>query len=271
MKIDLYTIETLTNLHVGSGDINFDIVDNQVQRDAISGLPNINSSSLKGAFREHFESKDDTKCLVEYIFGSDNKTDDNKTKQGNFSFFEAQLLTRPVRSNKKAYFNATSPKVIENFLEAIENFNIEFDEELKKELKKLSEIEVKDKAVIFTNITDAILEDSESEYKEFDTSKIEKFLGKDLALFSDEEFKKLSLPVIARNHLEDGVSKNLWYEEVVPKKSKFYFFIGKPENIADKNKIEGFENRFNKEGARLQIGANKSIGYGFTKIKKVLK
>lgn len=269
MRIDLYTIDTLTNLHVGSGDINFDIVDNQVQRDAISELPNINSSSLKGAFRELFESKDDTKGLVKYIFGAQN--DNNESQQGAYSFFEAQLLTRPVRSNKKAYFNATSPKVIENFLEAIENFNIEVDEELKVELKKLSEIEVKDKAVIFTNIKDAILEDSESEYKEFDTSKIEEFLGKDLALFSDEEFKKLSLPVIARNHLEDGVSKNLWYEEVVPKKSKFYFFIGKPENIADKNKIEGFENRFNKEGARLQIGANKSIGYGFTKIKKVLK
>jgi CRISPR-associated protein Cmr4 len=256
MKIDLYTIETLTNLHVGSGDINFDIVDNQVQRDAVSGLPNINSSSLKGAFREHFESKDDTKCLVEYIFGSDNKTDDNKTKQGNFSFFEAQLLTRPIRSNKKAYFNATSPKVIENFLEAIENFNIEFDEELKKELKKFSEIEV-NTAVIFENLNDVILEDiNEIEYSDFDTSKIEKFLGKDLALFSDEEFKKLSLPVIARNYLENGESKNLWYEEVVPKKTKFYFFIGKPENIADKKKIEGFENRFDKEGERFFLMFN---------------
>ncbi len=35
MKTELYKITTLSNLHVGSGDINFDVIDNQVQRDAI--------------------------------------------------------------------------------------------------------------------------------------------------------------------------------------------------------------------------------------------
>ncbi len=54
MKTELYTIETLSNLHVGAGDINFGVIDNQVQRDSVTNLPNINSSSLKGAFREHF-------------------------------------------------------------------------------------------------------------------------------------------------------------------------------------------------------------------------
>ncbi len=54
MKTELYKIITLSNLHVGCGDINFDVIDNQVQRDPITQLPNINSSSLKGAFREHF-------------------------------------------------------------------------------------------------------------------------------------------------------------------------------------------------------------------------
>jgi CRISPR-associated protein Cmr4 len=54
MKTELYKITTLSNLHVGSGEINFDVIDNQVQRDAISNLPNINSSSLKGAFSENF-------------------------------------------------------------------------------------------------------------------------------------------------------------------------------------------------------------------------
>jgi CRISPR-associated protein Cmr4 len=52
MKTTLYKINTLSNLHVGSGDINFNVIDNQVQRDPVTNLPNINSSSLKGAFRE---------------------------------------------------------------------------------------------------------------------------------------------------------------------------------------------------------------------------
>jgi CRISPR-associated protein Cmr4 len=42
-----YIIKTKTNLHVGSGDINFGIVDNEVQRDTITNLPVINASSLK--------------------------------------------------------------------------------------------------------------------------------------------------------------------------------------------------------------------------------
>ena len=267
MKVELYKIETLSNLHVGAGDINFDIIDNQVQRDSATNLPNINSSSLKGAFREAFE-KDGSKNLVEYIFGPENKSE-NSHKTGAYSFFEAQLLTRPVRSNVKFYFNATSPAVIKNLLSYIDDFEIGFDETLKSELKKLSELKPKkEEPIVFEDIKDAILEDFKACYNSHDISKLKEFLGEDLALFDDGDFKALELPILARNHLEDG---NLWYEEVVPKKSKFYFAIGKPTNIDehDKKKIDGFENRFNKEGSRIQFGANKSIGYGYSRVTKV--
>ena len=55
-KNEAYIIRTKTNLHAGSGDTNFGIVDKQVQRDSISNLPIINSSSLKGAIRDHFST-----------------------------------------------------------------------------------------------------------------------------------------------------------------------------------------------------------------------
>jgi CRISPR-associated protein Cmr4 len=80
------------------------------------------------------------------------------------------------------------------------------------------------------------------------------------------------LPVLARNYLVNGESKNLWYEEVVPKQSVFFFCIAKPTNIDSKDydqKIKGFDNRFKNDGQIVQIGANKSIGYGFCKIKRV--
>jgi len=268
MRVDLYKIECLTNMHVGSGDINFDIVDNQVQRDAITNLPNINSSSLKGAFREYFSSKDDTKNLVEYIFGPEN-TDNDSHKTGAYSFFEANILTRPVRSNKKAYFNATSPEVLNNLLQMCDTFSIDLDtKEALETLAKLNPL----KPIIFEDIKGVILEDKEAEYKKVDTSSLKELLGEDLALFSDDEFKKLDLPVLARNQLENGESKNLWYEEIVPKKSKFYFFIAKPTNIEEKDKqekIDGFDRRFENEGDIVQIGANKSIGYGFCKVEVV--
>ncbi|MEN4045379.1 type III-B CRISPR module RAMP protein Cmr4 [Sulfurimonas sp. NWX367] len=271
MKIELYKINTLSNLHVGSGDINFDIIDNQVQRDAITNLPNINSSSLKGAFREVFSSENGSKALVEYIFGPDNISNDSH-QTGAYSFFEAQILTRPVRSNVKAYFNATSPLVIQNFLETIENFNIDFDAETKKVLQRFADLKVqKSSPLIFQNIKNAILEDDKATVSNFDTTVLEKFLGKNLALFDDADFKQLELPVLARNALENGISQNLWYEEVVPKKTQFFFCIAKPDNIDEKDakKIAGFENRFHNEGSIVQFGANKSIGYGFSKVTRI--
>ena len=274
MKIELYKIQTLSNLHVGSGDINFDVIDNQVQRDAITNLPNINSSSIKGAFREAFSVKGkESTNMVKYIFGGSN--DENSHATGAYSFFEAQLLTRPVRSSVKSYFNASSPAVIKNLLDTLENFDIDFDESVKSELEKLSKLKPqKNRPMIFENIPNAILEDGEAISDSFDTSKLEEFLGSDLALFDDGDFKDLALPVLARNYLVDGVSKNLWYEEVVPKKSQFFFCIGKATNIDDKDKkqkIDGFENRFKKKASKIQFGANKSIGYGYCKVTKVSK
>ena len=269
MKTELYILNTLSNLHVGSGDINFGVVDNQVQRDTISNLPIIHSSGLKGAFREHFEEIGDNAKMINYIFGSESTSD--KHQAGAYSFFEAQLLSRPVRSNTKAYFSATSPSVIEDFLKTIENFNIELDQALIDELKKLSTLKPS-KPLIFENISDTILEDYEAEYKELNISKLEGLLGKNIALLNDKDFKALDLPVIARNKLENGLSQNLWYEEVVPKKSKFFFVIGKPTNVEEsdyKEKIKGFDNRFKNEGEIVQFGGNKSIGYGFCRVVKV--
>lgn len=275
MKIDLYTITTLTNLHVGSGDINFDIIDNQVQRDPITTLPNINSSSLKGAFREDFESQEGTKNLVTYIFGPEN-SDDNSHQTGAYLFFEAQLLSRPVRSNKKAWYSATSPLALRTLLELIENLGIDFDETIKEKLQKLAALKVQQGApLIFDNTQDVVLEDVTAKHHNFDgIEELEALLGRDIALFADEDFKALPLPVLARNALENGESKNLWYEEFVPKQSRFFFAIGKPDNLDEKDrkeKIEGFENRFNNEGENIQFGANKSIGYGFSKVIKVSK
>ena len=269
MKRELYTITTLSNLHVGSGDINFDIIDNQVQRDAITTLPVINSSSLKGAFREAAGPENQ---YTNYIFGPQNGDNDSH-QTGAFHFFEATLLSRPVRSNKKAYFNATSVGTIKSFLTLLEDFNLDFDENVKNALVVLSKEMVKsEEPLIFENINGVILEDYEAKSSTVDVSALLDFLGADLALFNDEDFKTLELPVLARNYLVNGESKNLWYEEVVPKKSKFYFVIAKPTNLDDADKkenIEKFEARFDKTNT-VQFGANKSIGYGLSKVQKVL-
>jgi len=51
-RSELYIITARTNLHVGSGDEAYGLVENRVQRDVVTQLPNINASGLKGALRE---------------------------------------------------------------------------------------------------------------------------------------------------------------------------------------------------------------------------
>lgn len=84
-------------------------------------------------------------------------------------------------------------------------------------------------------------------------------LSKLLSTYNNEpaEFRELAdnLPVIARNQLDNGISKNLWYEEVVPRQSVFITCIKAP----DRNLIDALN------GKVVQVGGNGTVGYGFCK------
>ena len=86
-----------------------------------------------------------------------------------------------------------------------------------------------------------------------------------LALFYDDDLKEVCkrLPVIARNNLENGISANLWYEEVVPRESQFYFFVSRPETS------DLFEQGLKQVKHTSQIGGNASVGYGLCKLKRI--
>jgi len=272
MKTELYTIRTLTNLHVGSGEINFDIIDNQVQRDHL-GRPHINSSSLKGALREHFSKSDSVNGRpTSYIFGP--KNSDNTAQTGAYKFFEASLLTRPVRSNVKPYFNAITPETIEELQALFEDFDIVIDACIKETLSSMIATKPEEgQAFIYEASTGAKIEHIHNiETKTVDISTVEELLGANIALVHYKDMQKIALPVLARNYLISGESKNLWYEEVVPKQSKFYFVLGKPENedAKDAQELQKFEKNFSESlDDKVQIGANATIGYGYTQIKRV--
>ncbi|MCB0385066.1 MAG: hypothetical protein KDD43_06715, partial [Bdellovibrionales bacterium] len=85
------------------------------------------------------------------------------------------------------------------------------------------------------------------------------------AFFHDGDFKEICerLPVIARNQLESGISRNLFYEEVVPRQTRFVFFVERPKDH------DGLHEYLKKLDFRIQLGANASIGYGVCKIERV--
>jgi len=264
MKTKFFKIEALTNMHPGSGDANFGVVDNLVQRDPATGLPVIHGSSLKGAIKEFFKDKTN-QSFINKVFGdSDN--------HGDYRFLPALILAIPLRSNKKPYYMATSPDVIRQFLDLTNSLKYQLDENLKNDLNELiMEIE-KPKAT--GNTTGLVIED----YEDIDklditlNHKTKELLGitnENLILLPDNEFVKITdsnnLPVIARNQLDNGESKNLWYEQVIPRLTIFAMPVLVPDNDAN---WKEFDENITSEP--VQIGGNASVGYGFTRFSHII-
>ena len=120
MKAKIFVIECLTNLHVGNGDVNFNIIDNEVERDVVTGFPTINSSGVKGALRAFFEENKLSK--INEIFGSENS---KVTTSGALKFLSANLLALPIRSisgGDKPYSIHAPETACKDFKQMIKNF-----------------------------------------------------------------------------------------------------------------------------------------------------
>lgn len=227
-KNNVWFITAKTNLHVGNENTSsYGLIDLAVQRNVTTGLPCINSSSLKGALNEYAAKEVglESKELIK-IFGSDKikengKSRNSATQKGQYTFFDANILFLPVQSDTELYELVTCDAVLKHFIKQIE---------------------------MLTGDT-------------LDTATVKSIFGC-TKVVSDEEFKERcsndNLPIIARNVLENGESKNLWYEQVVPAETIFYTIIDDKGDRTLANKIAD-------DKAIVQIGANATIGYGYCK------
>lgn len=264
MASKIYIITAQTHLHVGSGSSNAGIIDNLVQRDPTDNLPCIFASSLKGAFREYFEEgsqKAITKPLSNEIFGgSIEQQSTNKNLKGSHIFHQASILSLPARSNVKPFFNATCPSVLNKFKDDCAFLEIKING-LDAEINIILEGKNIDYKidVISEGIPSLKIEDySNFNYRALSIPNVKSVFGDNLILMTDRDFMDLcsdyNLPVIARNNLENGQSKNLWYEQIVPRQSRFNFCT------VSFSSTDFFDTNVN--GKSIQIGANASIGYG---------
>ena len=225
MNTRVFKITAKTNLHVGNesgGD--FTIIDKAIQRDPLTGLPCINSSSLKGAINEYcckaLNWKED---VLIRVFGSDKGKRKNDTQKGEAIFFDAKLLFLPRQNDSTLFHYVTSDKVIEMLNERVKLFVPGF---------------------------------SFAKPASYNGREVKTENDKFAALCSDD-----NLPIIARNVLENGESKNLWYEQVLPAETVLYTII--------QEKGEDLKNALTQEGKLVQIGANATIGYGYCKFELI--
>ncbi len=270
MKVmDFYLIQAISNLHVGSGEGDFSIVDKQIQRDPVCNLPTIHASGIKGALREAMEqeAKTDTALaptIIE-IFGSDPKDRDKKIKQGLNHFFEGKLLVLPIRSSHDFFYRATCPLVLEEFASILKQFDK--THAALERLELLSELPVaKGQPLYFgTENGEIMLEDWKAKHDHFEAEALTPILGERPALLHNDDFKALAkeMPIIARNYLNEGISENLWYEEVAPRESRFYTMVSRHQEN------DGLDSYLQKRKNLVQLGANATVGYGLCNFKKI--
>ena len=217
MQTSIYQIQVITNLHAGSGDAGYGVVDKLVQRDATSNIPTIHASSIKGALREYFD-KFLNKGWVSSVFGKEG-TGTIASTIGEYRFLAADMLAVPIPSDNAPFYNLA--------------YSSQFIKDIEQKLK----FYCPNFAINTTGWTDI-----------------------------SDEFKSVcdDLPIIARNHLDNGESKNLWYEQVVPHQSLFIVGIQYPDGDAN---YEDFNN--NLHNKIIQIGGNASVGYGLCKFTKI--
>lgn len=261
----IYSIETITNLHVGDMGTSYDIVDKVVQKDVVTGYPMIYASSLKGAVRSVAE-KVLEKEKVKQIFGGEK----SEISKGNTSFNDAHLLLYPVRASGHPYYLATCPAMLDD---AIRLCNLLGEKEFAKALTDVKALDVN--KLYGSDQSDWVEEwvvSGANDSTNAVANLLEKIASEEnhLVILSDERMGELmkSLPVVARNKLESGISKNLWYEEFVPRRSFFLtaIFADRDDDNESVTKVlcgDGSAVR------TIQIGANATVGYGVCRFVKL--
>ncbi|MBQ3265283.1 MAG: type III-B CRISPR module RAMP protein Cmr4 [Ruminococcus sp.] len=256
MSVFVYKARCLTNLHVGSGDVNYNIVDNEVEKDAVTGYPMVHSSGFKGALREHFVKSGMSSERIKEIFG--NEPGKAEIVPGSYKFLDMDLIARPMRviGAGIASVPVVSVDSVNGFLEKLNDFGCNpFG------IARISPIDFGDKQFLTNIKSDGIRVEGDTTGKlpEASAKELEKLsgvIGEKFAVVKD--FNDYDLPVIARNYLDDGVSKNLWYEEVVPHGSVFCAVIITPDDKMELNLSD-----------YIQIGGHASIGCGFMKFERL--
>ncbi|MBR4344489.1 MAG: hypothetical protein IKP88_17610 [Lachnospiraceae bacterium] len=234
MNSIMVVLKCITNLHVGNGDVNYNIIDSEVEKDPVTGYPMINSSGVKGALRAYFKSMNDPNVIT--WFGQEHNNAQN-IQEGMLKIDDARMMAIPMRASKgdRAYRLVSTNDAIDKYNDIAAIFGL--GTRIRDTKKPVSGIE---------------LEGYIAPMKLYD---------RDIYIISAADMSEYSLPVNARNCLDNGVSVNLWYEEYVPHESMFYF----PVIADDPQVLNAFKGAI--DNKVIQFGGHASIGYGFCKIK----
>lgn len=249
MEVCVLKLKCLTNMQMGGGDVNYNVVDIEVEKDPVTGYPTMNASGVKGALREYFsrrspeelgqDTPEQVQKVVDRLFGSGS---DKKGGAGALKIMSGDLLARAMRASSGAepfYLVSTREalRLVENKVFAFTGKHLPWEKAVSGETSPMAE--------------------------GFSLKEPRTLSKETVYLMEEREFSAVSLPCFARNYLENGVSKNLWYEEVVPHQSVFVLVVASE----DKDALTFFRNSV--EGKVIQFGGNASVGCGYCKVTQI--
>jgi len=279
-----------TSLHAGAGT-GVGRIDLPIQREGHTGFPKVESSSLKGAIREVFESKknkDDQ--ILQILFGGK-----NSENSGAIGFTDARLLLFPVRSLKGIFAWVTCPRVLLQFKKDLqllkpsieETFDIPeltdeehsfiYNQGLSDKQKIMLEEYVFQSTLLVDQslpewLSNILFNKNEEEFK--------KLIKENLVILHDNVFShfvKIFTEVVTRNKINNdtGVVETgaLFNEEYLPPHSVLYnLILASPEFSIEplykkaKEIMEEFHENF-PNNSYFQLGANTTLGKGIIKSK----
>jgi CRISPR-associated RAMP protein, cmr4 family len=277
MNTKIFEVKCITNLHIGTSGSAYGVIKNEVEKDVVLNTPLLPASGIKGALRDFW--RQNNKDYQKEIFGSD-PNEQNEGTKGKCKFLNGQMILRPMRVSlgDYSYCLVTTPDLIRTMLDTFRDFGV-------KTYRGISISDFNSESA-FDNIFDRegihglvyYLKGNIQEIEGYGVDSciesnngIFKMLsdiaeGVPVAIMKSEVFQMIDLPIVARNHLIDGKSNNLWYEELVPHQSRFYFITlweGNDEDNIYKYIIDEIPK------IPISFGGNNSIGNGYCSIKIV--
>lgn len=292
-----------TPLHAGAG-ASVSYVDLPIQREKHTDYPIVQSSGVKGAFRDRAnELCKRVKCYdkgtIIKVFGPEPKGDAANEHVGALSFTDAQVLLFPVRCFNGGFAWITCPQVIDRFSRFLGMMDVKLDIDIRGsndesamignpcKLKKAS-----DKKIILEDFAFDADESKSSEVKTLAdwivkntlSSINARYLSKErlashLAVISDSCFKdfvKLSTDVITRIQIGDkGVVEGgaLWTQELLLTDTLLYSMALAKDTVDNTNtKFQATESmeylkKLSEKTPILQIGGDETVGRGLVRLR----
>lgn len=283
-SVDVYLVQALTDLHAGTGSEYTRNIDRVIQRD-YAGVPVVRGSGVKGALRGHVQNvlEDD---VIKRLFGAfvERKDADKEMseKEKSKKFIPSAVYVSDMQmiavacnfNDKFPYVLATCPMLLHRAAKAM-GLDTSTAHTSGKYLKE--ELHIGDMRTLLEKRGGGIYTELNSQYSLAHTvaHKLKSAgLLKDafpLAVVDDDIFicdiLSNSLPVVARNSLQRGISKNLWFEEYVPAASIFlsqvaYHHTNESDIASLRNLVKGASDQAWSPPVRM--GSGKSVGKGET-------